>query len=111
MVDLTFLKQFTKGDTAKMKRYITIYLQMTPQTLRDMQGHLKNKNWTQLGISAHSLKPQADFMGVATLKNILMQIEQGVKSGQVAKMAPLYQKAVQIYRQSEQVLQRHLRDL
>ena len=79
MVDLSFLEKFSKGDTKKMKRYIALYLDMPPKTFKEMQLNLENKDWEQLRINAHSLKPQADFMGISSLKNVLVKIEEAVK--------------------------------
>ncbi len=79
MVDLSFLKKFTKGDSKKMKRYISLYLDVTPKTFEKMEFNLENEDWDQLRIYAHSLKPQADFMGISSLKNVLIEIEEAVK--------------------------------
>jgi HPt (histidine-containing phosphotransfer) domain-containing protein len=79
MVDLTFLEKFTKGDSKKMRRYISLYLDVAPKTFDEMQRNLENRDWEQLRINAHSLKPQADFMGILSLKNVLVNIEEAVK--------------------------------
>jgi HPt (histidine-containing phosphotransfer) domain-containing protein len=68
MVDLAFLKKFAKDDPQKMKRYISLYLEVAPNTLEEMKRNLENEDWEQLRINAHSLKPQADFMGIESLK-------------------------------------------
>lgn len=104
MVDLAFLRKFTKGNEAKMKRYIDMYLQTAPEIFRQMQEHLSGQNWTQLAISAHSLKPQADFMGIADLKAVLIEMEEEVKQGRFDQLDSLFQKAWQIHRQSEEEL-------
>lgn len=79
MVDLSFLEKFTKGDSKKMKRYISLYLAVAPKTFEEMQRNLENEDWEQLRINAHSLKPQSDFMGISALKNVLVKIEEAVK--------------------------------
>lgn len=78
MVDLGFLKKFTNGDAKKMKRYISLYLEVAPKTFEEMQRNLDDRDWEQLRINAHSLKPQTDFMGISSLKNVLVQIEEAV---------------------------------
>ena len=57
MVDLTFLRKFAKDDPKKMKRYISLYLDVAPKTFEEMQRNLTNGDWEQLRINAHSLKP------------------------------------------------------
>ena len=35
--DLEFLKNFTKGDVEKMRRYINMYLNTTPQVIQEIE--------------------------------------------------------------------------
>ena len=78
-IDLTFLKKFTKDDPTKMKRYIGLYLDVAPKTFDEMKRNVANDDWEQLRINAHSLKPQADFMGINNLKEELVKIEEAVR--------------------------------
>lgn len=111
MVDLTFLKQFTKDDPKKMKRYISLYLDVAPKTFEEMQRNVKNEDWEQLRINAHSLKPQADFMGVNSLKEELIKIEEAVKTNQVNVLEALFNTSRTISIQSEQLLKEILDQL
>lgn len=104
MVDLTFLKQFAKDDPKKMKRYISLYLDVAPKTFEEMQRNVDNKDWEQLRINAHSLKPQADFMGVNSLKEELIKIEEAVKMNEVDNLEVLFNTSRTISIQSEQIL-------
>ena len=61
MVDLTFLRKFSKDDSQKMKRYISLYLDVAPNTFAEMKRNLDNQDWDQLRINALSLKPQTDY--------------------------------------------------
>ena len=79
MIDLSFLEEFTKGNKAKMKRYISLYLSVVPDTFSRMQENVDAGNWADLAIHAHSLKPQADYIGHNDLKNKLVEIELAVK--------------------------------
>lgn len=108
MVDLSFLEKFTKGDSKKMKRYISMYLDSTPKILEDMEGYLKNKNWEQLRISAHSLKPQAEFIGIPLLKDSLIKIENAVQGELYESLSNLYQKTFDIHIASQKVLNEHV---
>ena len=90
MLDLTFLKKITKGDTTKMKRYISLYLDVAPKTFEEMESNIREKDWEQLRINAHSLKPQADFMGLAELKEDLIRIEEAVQSNKLQGIEALF---------------------
>lgn len=108
MVDLTFLKKFTKDDSIKMKRYISLYLDVAPKTFEEMQRNLKNEDWEQLRINAHSLKPQADFMGITSLKEELNKIEEAVKTNNLDGIEKLFNTALEISINSENVLKEML---
>lgn len=108
MVDLTFLKKFTKEDPVKMKRYISLYLEVAPKTFAEMQRNLKNKDWEQLRINAHSLKPQADFMGITGLKEELNKIEEAVKTNHLEVIENLLDNSISINIKSDFVLKEML---
>ena len=104
MVDFTFLENFTKGNKDKMKRYINMYLDIAPKILEQMNQHVEDKDWEQLKIKAHSLKPQAEFIGVVKLKTILVDIEKGVAEQNYDALAQLNQLAGSTYLESEECL-------
>ena len=111
MVDLTFLKKFAKDDPKKMKRYISLYLDVAPKTFEEMQRNLKNRDWEQLRINAHSLKPQADFMGINSLKEELIKIEEAVKTNNLDVLENLFTTSLKIARDSEIILKEMLEQL
>lgn len=111
MVDLTFLEKFTKGNTTKMKRYISMYLDGTPKLFEDMENHLKEENWEQLRISAHSLKPQAELIGIPSLKESLIKIENAVKENSFQLINEVFQEALEINYASQKQLQEHLENI
>ncbi len=108
MVDLTFLKKFTKDDPKKMKRYISLYLDVAPKTFAEMKRNLANKDWEQLRINAHSLKPQADFMGIDSLKEELIKIEEAVKTNNHDVLESLFNASLKIAADSESILKEML---
>lgn len=111
MVDLTFLKKFTKGDPQKMRRYISLYLDVAPKTFAEMKRNLDNEDWEQLRINAHSLKPQADFMGVDSLKEELIKIEEAVKTKNFDLLENLFNTSLKIATDSEIILNEMLEEL
>ena len=111
MVDLTLLKKFTKEDPQKMKRYISLYLDVSPKTFEEMKVNLKNEDWEQLRINAHSLKPQADFMGINSLKEELIKIEEAVTSNNFDILENLFNTSFKIATDSEIILKEMLEEL
>lgn len=75
VTNLTFLKSFTGGNPEKMTKYINMFLQLAPGILANMEMHLQNKDWPQLKSVAHSLKPQAGYMGMKEAEEIIKTIE------------------------------------
>ncbi|RSK38667.1 Hpt domain-containing protein [Mangrovimonas spongiae] len=110
MVDLSFLEKFTKGNTKKMQRYIKLYLDVAPQTFEQMQQNLKDKDWEQLRINAHSLKPQTDFVGIHELKGILIAIEEAVKKNNYSVLESLFKQAKTLNQESVIQLKVHLNE-
>ncbi len=108
MVDLTFLKKFTKDDSKKMKRYISLYLDVAPKTFEEMKRNLHNEDWQQLRINAHSLKPQADFMGINSLKEELIKIEEAVRTNNIDVIDNLFNTSLKIAADSEIILKEML---
>ncbi len=104
MVELSFLRRFTKDDPIKMKRYISLYLDVAPKTFKEMQENLKNGDWDQIRINAHSLKPQADFMGIKSLKEELIKIEEAVRLNNLVVIEELFNAALNISNISEKML-------
>ena len=108
MVDLTFLRNFTKDNPIKMKRYITLYLDVAPKTFEEMQRNLENRDWEQLRINAHSLKPQAEFIGILSLKEELIKIEEAVKLNALDDIAELFNSVRTLSTISENLLKEML---
>jgi HPt (histidine-containing phosphotransfer) domain-containing protein len=76
ITDLTFLQSFTGGNKEKMNKYITIFLQMCPGQLDNMQSLLQSANYDGLRATAHSLKPQITYMGIKQGEGLIKNIEQ-----------------------------------
>jgi len=81
LIDLTFLADFTKNDQGKMKRYIEMYLKSAPAVIDEFQKELDDKSFENLRLKAHSIKPQVQYMGISTLKKVLIEIERVIQSG------------------------------
>jgi HPt (histidine-containing phosphotransfer) domain-containing protein len=75
VTNLDFLKSFTGNDPDKMKKYINMFLGKAPEQLKDLKRHVEEKNWEEVKIIAHSLKPQSGYMGIKSLEQDLRTIE------------------------------------
>ena len=111
MVDLSFLEKFTRNNPEKMKRYISMYLDSTPKLLEDMENYINNKDWEQLRISAHSLKPQAELIGISSLNQSLLKIENAVKEKNYSSLETIFINTKTIYSHSQEVLKEQIKKL
>jgi len=81
------------------------------KTFEEMQRNLSSGDWEQLRINAHSLKPQAEFMGIMSLKEELIKIEEAVKANDLGGIEELYSRALTLSTQSEHMLKEMLDQL
>lgn len=52
-----------------------MFLQQTPAMIQQIESSYKEKDWTKLKTSAHSLKPQISYMGIKSAESIIQTIE------------------------------------
>ena len=76
VTDMQFLKQFTNGNSEKMNKYISMFLENGPRLLTNIEQALKNNDYPSIKIAAHSLKPQLSYMGVKEEVSKIFIIEQ-----------------------------------
>lgn len=81
ITDLTFLKSFSGGDTARVKKYVKMYLDSTPALFTSMEKAAGESDNKQLKSSAHTLKSQCDYMGMRQTKELLKSIEEDALAG------------------------------
>ena len=95
--DLTFLKSFTAGDSSKMTKYITMFLNATPKSLEQMKQQLAEGDWKGLRTTAHSMKSQLKYMGIAGAEQLAIAIEKAAADQTGTDQVPeLYSKLVEI---------------
>ena len=74
-IDLTFLNTFTDGNSDKMKKYISMFLNYCPGQLLEMNAQLESGNYDGLRGTAHALKPQITYMGIQGGEELIKKIE------------------------------------
>lgn len=100
VIDFTFLQDFTKGNTEKMASFIKIYLKTAPKLFKELQNHTIEKNWEEVYLKAHNLKPQVQYVGITGLKELLIEIEKISKNGsEKSELKELVLRAVKLNEQ------------
>lgn len=92
-----------------MKKYITMYLDSAPKIFDKMSQYLTEKNFDQLRIAAHSLKPQSEYMGLKELKETLDEIEQNINGEEYEKIPELLNMAYKLNEASTSKLKQFIK--
>ncbi|MEN9522976.1 MAG: hypothetical protein RL065_1353 [Bacteroidota bacterium] len=101
VTNLDFLKTFTKGDSAKMKKYIEMYLDTAKQKMDVMNQALTNNDFESLKVAAHTMKSQARYMGITTVEASIVSIEHACSEQQnLAQLPNLVNEVCDILSQS-----------
>jgi HPt (histidine-containing phosphotransfer) domain-containing protein len=88
LFDLTLLEQTAMGNKEFMIKMVQMFVDQTPVLLTEINDHLTNNDWEQLGAKAHKLKPSIDLMGIAQLKQEIRDIEQFAKNNENLEILP-----------------------
>lgn len=100
-IDLGYLERFCKGDRSRMEKYIRMYLDASPGLFSQLRDRLSAGDAEALAVSAHSLRPQVNYMGAQELFDLLRAIEQRARgdgaeacSAQVTEACDLNEKVM-----------------
>ena len=64
-VDLSYLKEFAKGNNATVIKYISMFQASAPALLRNMEVAMEGADANGVYAALHTLKPQLQFMGIS----------------------------------------------
>lgn len=81
VINVEFLRSFTQNNPAKISKYINMFLHSAPDTLKQMKTQLQAGDFNGLKTTAHSLKPQLAYMGIDSVKESILRIEEYAESG------------------------------
>jgi len=75
ITDLTFLEDFCNGDEARMKKYIDIYLKVTPGNIGKIKKSLEVRDYLTLSTTIHAMKAHLNYMGMKQTRELAERIE------------------------------------
>jgi len=75
LYDLTMINDISKGDATFTNKIISIFLETMPESLELLIEAGKNKHYEQISKTAHKMKSQIDLMNVASLRNVIRELE------------------------------------
>jgi PAS domain S-box-containing protein len=80
LVDLSYLKKISKGETEFMLKMIDIFLTQTPTFLAEMEKQIGKHDVAALRKILHRMKPSAAFMGIGELGIVTRNLENDSES-------------------------------
>ncbi|HNL37629.1 MAG TPA: ATP-binding protein [Saprospiraceae bacterium] len=87
--DLRFLRDFCDGDAAQMQHFIGKFEAQYPLELEKLETALRQENREALYRTAHSFRPQLEFVGLREAAGLLQVIEQMAKTEPFDKISKM----------------------
>lgn len=78
--DLTVLSRMTGGDKAFLKHMVQLFLTEAPKQVEEMRVAIENQDWTELGKTAHKIKSTIKSMGIHSMVDDALSLEQDGKN-------------------------------
>jgi PAS domain S-box-containing protein len=88
ITDLSYLRKMSNNDESFVQEMVSSFVEKTPEIISQIKQATKEKDWSQVGSLAHKLKPNLAFMGVDSLKELILEIEKNGKNKTNVKAIP-----------------------
>jgi PAS domain S-box-containing protein len=88
ITDLTYLRKMSNNDESFVIEMVNSFVDKTPEIINEMNSAKKNNDWEAVGSLAHKLKPNLAFMGIDSLKNLVVKIETNGKNSSEVENLP-----------------------
>ena len=80
ILDLSFLHDFTDGDENQMDYFLQKFKVQYPMEIEKLDQAMMNKDYNLLYQTAHSFKPQLEFVGLKKGTILAQQLEHGAQA-------------------------------
>ncbi len=88
MLDLTKLEQMLGGNKEMAQKFLSIFKEQTPTQLIEMRTAIASDDWDQASITAHAIKSQCKYLGLAELAEQALRIEKLAESKEQLSLLP-----------------------
>ena len=82
LYDLSVLEEMVYGDTVFMKELIDTFIEYAPIDSKELCDFAQEKNWDETSKKAHKLKSSIRTIGVISLTDLILSIENDAKNQQ-----------------------------
>ncbi len=92
-VDLRYLGKISDNDKSFMKDMIETFIKNTPSDIVQLKEQAAQKNWKEVALLAHKIKPAIKFMGIQSAIHGILKIEDNSKQEkETDKIQPMVEK-------------------
>ncbi len=88
LTDLTSLRKMSNNDELFVQELVKSFVDKTPELLDELNAASQQEDWPLVGSLAHKLKPNLAFMGIESLKELIMTLEHKGKNGEDTQAIP-----------------------
>ena len=81
VTSLEYLREFSNNDVAFMKDMINIFIETIGDDLRVIEDAWQREEFAIVKSTVHKMKPSYQFMGIADLREDILQLENLAKEG------------------------------
>ena len=75
LFDLSKLKEMAKGDEQFVYKMVQLFIDKIPMSVAEIKVGFDSGDYDKVKAVAHRIKPSIDFMGIDSLKNEIIEIE------------------------------------
>lgn len=104
LYNLTYLREL--DEPGYVKEILTLFLNSTPETLREIKDDIRERNWKEVQTKAHKLKSPVGMLQINKFLEVVTMIDYNAKTGgQLETMPELIEKAIQLYSEVQPLLE------
>ena len=74
------MRSISLDDDTLVIEMIDLFLEQTPEMLANIESACQDKSWDKMASEIHRFKPNLDYMGMATTKKLIEEIEKDAKN-------------------------------
>lgn len=109
IIDLSYLERVSDGNKAFIRELMQTFLESMPKSINEIHALARDGDWPQLAKAVHKIKPSITMMGIHTLKEKIVLLEQEAKAGnQPAKIDMLVSEVTTRLSQANEAITRQI---
>jgi len=78
-IDLSYLEKVSGNNKDFIREIADAFISSIPNSIQEMENHSENENWVELARVAHKIKPSITLLGVHSLKDKIVKLEEEAK--------------------------------